>query len=136
MRFRPLNPLGRFALAALLACAGFSSQAGAPQAAVSAGPDTPGYGDRADVDHLAQFGFTEHEYVISGLARKFKGVGTLGSDGKWAATVVSNNTPYNTMMRRSVPARWAGRPPNAAAPITPCPSTKWRSRRSTTSKTG
>lgn len=111
MRFRPLNPLGRFALAALLACAGFSSQAGAPQAAVSAGPDTPGYGDRADVDHLAQFGFTEHEYVISGLARKFKGVGTLGSDGKWAATVVSNNTPYNTMMivrRPTDPARFNG----------------------------
>lgn len=83
-------------LAAMLACAGASALAGAPQATVAKGLDTPGYGDRAD-----QFGssnFVEQEYLISGQARKFKGSGTLGSDGKWAASVVSSANPYSTMM--------------------------------------
>ncbi len=101
----------QMAATAVLACISITCLATVPQAAVTAGPDTPGYGDRADVDNLAQFGFTEREYAISGLARKFKGVGTLGSDGKWAASVVSSNTPYNTMMivrRPTDPARFNG----------------------------
>lgn len=103
--------LSRLALATWLICAGASAVAAAPQAAITASPATPGYGDRADVDHLDQYGFTEREFIISGLARKFKGVGTLGSDGKWAASVVSSNTPYNTMMivrRPADPAKFNG----------------------------
>lgn len=98
------------ALAATLVCA-TSTFAAAPQAAITASPAAPGYGDRADVDHLDQYGFTEREFIISGLARKFKGAGTLGSDGKWTASVVSSNTPYNTMMivrRPTDPAKFNG----------------------------
>lgn len=111
MQTRSQSALRRLVQATLLACAGASATAAAPQAAVQPGPATPGYGDRADVDKLDQFGFVEREFIISGLARKFKGSGTLGSDGKWAATVVSHNTPYNTMMivrRPADPARFNG----------------------------
>lgn len=103
--------IGRLALAATLACVSATTLAAAPQASIQAGATTPGYGDRADVDHLDQFDFTEREFTISGLARKFKGVGTLGSDGKWAASVVSSTTPYNTMMivrRPTDPAKFNG----------------------------
>lgn len=96
------------AVADSLACAGASALAGAPQALVTATPGI-GYGDRAD-----QFGaanFIEQEYQISGQARKYKGVGTLGADGKWATVVVSSANPYNSMMivrRPANPAQFNG----------------------------
>ena len=101
----------RLALAATLSCVAFSSSAAVPQAVVRSSGPAPSYGDRFDVDHLGDYGFVEQEFNISGLARKFKGTGTLGSDGKWAATVVSSNTAYNTMMivrRPADPAKFNG----------------------------
>jgi len=95
-------------LAVLLACTGASSQAGAPQALVTATPGI-GYGDRADQFGPAKFG--EQEYRITGQARKYKGAGTLGADGKWATSVVSSANPYNTMMivrRPANPAQFNG----------------------------
>ncbi|RZI82838.1 MAG: hypothetical protein EOP38_14710 [Rubrivivax sp.] len=103
--------LRQASLAALLACASASVLAAAPQAAVTPGPAAPGYGDRYDIDHLADHGFIEREFIISGVARKFKGSGTLGADGQWNATVVSGNTPYNTLMivrRPTDPAKFNG----------------------------
>jgi hypothetical protein len=64
-----------------------------PQATVVSGPSTPGYGHRLD-----QFGdahFVEQEFWISGLARKYKGSGTLGGDGKWCVKVASDANPYD-----------------------------------------
>lgn len=100
--------LRRGALAAALACASWSALAAVPQATVTP-TATPGFGARA-----AFFGdadFVEQEVHLSGLARKFKGSGSLGSDGKWTATVVSSATPYNTMAivrRPADPARFNG----------------------------
>jgi len=96
MTHRSSTALRQCCLAALLACAGASALAQVPQASVVMGPATPGYGQRAD-----QFGnanFVEQEYWISGLARKYKGAGPLGADGKWNVTVTSNANPYATMM--------------------------------------
>lgn len=116
LRNPPLRLATRaLALAAVVACSTLlavpAAHAGAPQAAVQPGPETPGYGDRADVERFDQYGFVEREFTISGQARKFKGTGTLGADGKWNATVVSNNTPYNTMMivrRPTDPSKFNG----------------------------
>lgn len=83
-------------LAAWLACASAPSLAAAPQASVTANAEAPGFGDR--LDPVTQSRFVEREFTISGLARKYKGTGTLGADGKWAASVVSSANPYNTIM--------------------------------------
>lgn len=101
--------LSRCCAAALLACAAASSAFAAPQAAVVASPGGPGYGDRADLFGSANF--VEQEYTISGLARKYKGVGKLGDDGKWAAAVVSSANLYSTLMivrRPADPAKFNG----------------------------
>lgn len=82
------------AAAALLLPA--SVWAAPPQATVEAAPPGDIYGDRAD-----QFGshhFVEKEWFITGMARTFKGVGTLKTDGKWTATVDTTNNPYKTAM--------------------------------------
>ncbi len=83
-------------LAALLACAGTASLAAAPQAMLTPSPDVPGFGDR--LDPVADSQFVEQEFSIKGLARKYKGMGKLGAEGKWAASVVSSANPYNTML--------------------------------------
>jgi hypothetical protein len=103
---KTLNPC---LLAAMLACVSASAVAEVPQASVVASPSTPGYGHRAD-----QFGdanFVEQEFSISGLAKKYKGSGTLGSDGKWNVKVASDANPYATMMivrRPADPAKFNG----------------------------
>lgn len=106
----PLNAILRQgALAAALACMAWASQAAVPNATVTPAPSTPSFGARA-----AFFGdadFVEQEFFISGQARKFKSTGTLDTDGKWNATVVSSNTPYNTvaLVRRPAdPAKFNG----------------------------
>lgn len=97
MKQRPTETtLRQCCLAALLACASASTMAAAPQATLTPSPDTPGFGDR--LDPVADSQFVEREFSISGLARKYKGTGTLGADGKWAASVVSSANPYNTLM--------------------------------------
>lgn len=92
MTIRPR--LGQLAMAALLMCSA-TAMAAVPQAHVQLSPE-PGFGHRAE-----QFGnhdFVEQEFSISGQARKYKGTGTLGADGKWNAAVVSSANPYNTFM--------------------------------------
>ncbi|MBC7699196.1 alpha/beta hydrolase domain-containing protein [Aquabacterium sp.] len=97
MKMTPQITLRQCCLAALLACAGASSSiAAAPQAVITPSAATPGFGDR--LDPVADSQFVEQEFSISGLARKYKGTGTLGADGKWAAAVVSSANPYNTLM--------------------------------------
>lgn len=97
MNKRPTETtLRQCCLAALLACASASSMAAAPQATLTPSPDAPGFGDR--LDPVADSQFVEREFSISGLARKYKGTGTLGADGKWAASVVSSANPCNTLM--------------------------------------
>ncbi|RZL00797.1 MAG: hypothetical protein EOP36_14195 [Rubrivivax sp.] len=109
MKILPTMPWRQACLTALLMAWGASALAATPQAVVVAHAGGPGYGDRAD-----QFGsahFVEQEYTISGLARKYKGVGKLGADGRWAATVVSSANPYNTVMivrRPADPASFNG----------------------------
>lgn len=86
--------LRRTVMAASLAAISALAMAGAPRATLELAPPGDSYGDRAD-----QFGsapFVEQEFFISGQARRYKSAGTLGSDGKWAATVVSSNTPFKT----------------------------------------
>ncbi|MFY9476411.1 MAG: alpha/beta hydrolase domain-containing protein [Aquabacterium sp.] len=103
------HALRQGALAAALICATWASQAAAPTATVTPGPATPGFGARALF--FGDANFVEQEFFLSGQARKFKGSGTLGSDGKWSATVASSNTPYNTVaiVRRPVdPAKFNG----------------------------
>lgn len=97
--------LRHLTLAALLACASVSALAAVAQAAIQKGPDTPGFGNRAA--ETAGANFVEAEYMISGLAKKYKGAGTLGSDGKWATSVVSSNNPYSTFMIVRRPAQAA-----------------------------
>lgn len=94
------NTLGQLAIAAVMVCAGTWASAGVNQAVLTPGTlnDTHNYGNRASLEHFDQFGFVEQEFIMSGLARKYKGVGTLGNDGKWTAIAVSNNTAYNTVM--------------------------------------
>lgn len=100
--------LRRGVLAAVLACVSWSALAAVPNATVTPSA-TPGFGARA-----AFFGdanFVEQEFILSGQARKFKGSGPLGTDGKWAATVASSNTPYTTMAivrRPADPAKFNG----------------------------
>jgi len=97
---RANNTLRHLAVAAMMACAGASALAGVNQATLTPSPlnDPTSYGNRAGLEHFDQFGFVEQEFTMSGLARKYKGVGTLGNDGKWGATAASNNTAFNTMM--------------------------------------
>ena len=95
---RASNTLRRLTLAAMMACAGASALAGINQAVLTPGPDNHGYGYRSGIENFDQFGFVEQEFAMSGLAKKYKGVGTFGNDGKWGATVASNNTAYNTLM--------------------------------------
>ena len=102
--------LRRTTAAVLLACASASALAAVAQATLTPG-EPQGYGRRADMENFAAFGFVEQEFVVSGQAKKYKGQGTLGTDGKWAATVVSENTPYTTAMivrRPSDPAKFNG----------------------------
>ncbi len=100
----------QLAAAALLACAAASALAAVGQAAITAGePD--GYGRRADKENFASFGFVEQEFIVSGLGRKYKGQGSLGADGRWSVSVVSDNTPFSTAMivrRPADPARFNG----------------------------
>ncbi len=107
---RPLPPsLLRHTLAATLAALSTLALAGAPRATLEMSPPGDAYGDRAD-----QFGsapFVEQEFFLSGQARRYKSAGTLGSDGKWSATVVSSNTPYKTaalVRRPSHPSHFNG----------------------------
>jgi hypothetical protein len=96
-------------LAAMLACAGVSSIAAVSQAVITPGPDTPGYGHRED--QFAGYDFVEHEFLFSGLAKKYKGSGTLGADGKWNVTVASSANPYTSVMivrRPADPAKFNG----------------------------
>lgn len=88
--------LRHVSLTALLVCASAASLAAAPQAVVTPNSTVPGFGDR--LDPVVDSQFVEQEFSISGLARKYQGTGTLGADGKWAASVVSSANPYNTMM--------------------------------------
>jgi hypothetical protein len=101
----------RLLAAALLASAAASSSlAAVAQATLTVGaPD--GYGRRADKENFASFGFIEQEFIVSGQAKKYKGQGAWGADGKWAATVVSENTPFATAMivrRPANPAKFNG----------------------------
>lgn len=84
---------------------GATSQAAAPRANIEVPPPGDTYGDRAD--QFGSYNFVEREFFISGQARTFKGVGNLGTDGKWTATVDTNNTPYKTAMIVRRPANAA-----------------------------
>ena len=92
------HTLRHLALAAIVACSGTSALAAVNQAVLTPAHDDQGFGHRAGIEHFDQFGFVEQEFTISGVAKKYKGVGTLSSDGKWNATVASNNTAYNTLL--------------------------------------
>lgn len=106
---QPATRLMRQTITAIaLACMGHAALA-SPQAAVQPGPDGRYYGYRAD--QFGNSGFVEGEFRMSGLAKRYKASGTLGADGKWNATVVSANTPYNTAMvvrRPADPAKFNG----------------------------
>lgn len=101
--------LGKLAAAVLLAASAFSAAAAIPQAAVT--PAAPGvhFADRNF--QIAQRGYVDQEFWISGLARTYKATGTLRSDGKWGATVATSNTPYQTTMivrRPTDPSKFNG----------------------------
>lgn len=89
----------------LLAMACALAHAQVPRLTLEAPPEGRNFGNRSD-----QFGgaaFTEREFFISGQARRYKAEGNWGSDGKWAATLVSSDTPYKTaiIVRRPIHAR-------------------------------
>ena len=52
---------------------------------------------------LKSHGYTETEYFVSGTARAYSPVGTLGSDGRWSVTK-SSTAPYKTriVVRRPI----------------------------------
>lgn len=112
MRHNSAAPLFRqLAAATMLAGAGLGASAAVGHAMVTPGIDGLGYGHRADKEDFARFGFIEQEFILSGQAQKYKGSGTLGPDGKWGATVVSNNTAYKTAIsvrRPGDPAKFNG----------------------------
>jgi len=93
------------ALACTLVVAAASGVTAAPRAQIEVPPPGDAYGDRAD-----QFGsapFVEQEFFVSGQARRFKGTGTLGTDGEWTAVVESSNNPYKTAIIVRRPAQAA-----------------------------
>lgn len=109
--FNRTRHLARHVAAAIaLSCAAASAIAAVGQPAIT--PSEPGgYGRRADIENFAAFGFVEQEFIVSGQGRKYKGQGTLGTDGKWSVTVASDNTPFTTAMivrRPADPAKFNG----------------------------
>lgn len=97
------------AAAWLLAGLAASASAAVPQAAVQ--PAAPGvhFADRNF--EIAQRGYVDQEFWISGLARTYKATGLLRSDGKWGAAVATSNTPYQTTMlvrRPTDPSKFNG----------------------------
>jgi len=96
------------ALAGLLGTAP-SAQAAVTQAALQL--LNQGYGARADVEKLADAGFVEQQFFMSGNAQKYKQAGSWASDGKWGASVVSTANPYLTAVvvrRPADPAKFNG----------------------------
>lgn len=110
------HPLRRFKAfgkhvigAVVLACLGASAQAvGTAQVQPSPAGRFPG--ERADL-LPASAGFVEREFRMSGLARRYQAIGSMGSDGKWSVKTVSADTPYTTALivrRPADPARFSG----------------------------
>jgi hypothetical protein len=59
---------------------------------------------------LGEVGYAQSEYFLSGTARSFRSVGTLGDDGRWAVTP-ADSAPYRTrvVVHRPVdPSRFNG----------------------------
>lgn len=86
----------RTALAVAALTLSASAWAAAPQATIETPPPGDIYGDRAD--QFGTYNYVEKEFFISGMARTFKGTGTLKTDGKWTATVDTTANPYKTAM--------------------------------------
>jgi hypothetical protein len=60
---------------------------------------------------LAELGYQEHEYLMSGAASTYDQAGTWTSDGKWNTTIASTGNPYTTRMlvlRPTDPAKFNG----------------------------
>src|SRR5689334_14574897 len=73
-----------------------------PDATVAGPVSTPlapnriqGFPYTASAINLRSHGYTEKEYFVSGTARAYSPVGTLGTDGRWAVTQAST-APYKT----------------------------------------
>jgi hypothetical protein len=86
----------------LTACGGSdtptASTAGVPKVAVAAN-GTHGFPFISSAQNLADFGYVEEEFFISGTASAFVNVGTLGSDGLWkAAPNPDAKAPYQVRM--------------------------------------
>jgi hypothetical protein len=65
-----------------------------------------GFPYTASAIDLRSHGYTEKEYFVSGTARAYSPVGTLGSDGRWTVTE-SSTAPYKTriLVRRPINMR-------------------------------
>ncbi|HMD46832.1 MAG TPA: alpha/beta hydrolase domain-containing protein [Acidimicrobiales bacterium] len=109
---RPLRTLialavaaGAWAIAPVAARTAVASTADGPAAAVS-GPVTTGtIIEPAAVTtyDLAQYGYVEHEYFVSGTATSYRPTAPLGRDGKWSVAAAST-APYRTRIIVRAPA--------------------------------
>jgi Alpha/beta hydrolase domain len=94
--YHPLRAGWQISTVAAALALSASAWAAAPRANVDAPPAGDAYGDRAD--QFGAYNYVEKEFVLSGMARTFKGTGTLKTDGKWTATVDTSSNPYKTAM--------------------------------------
>jgi len=110
--FAPLKRIKPAVLAAALSCLTLAGQVGATVSAPALQAVTaPYYGARTDIEGLAQRGYVESQFIVSGRAQKYQQAGSWASDGKWNASVASSGNPYSTLLivrRPSDPAKFNG----------------------------
>ena len=71
-----------------------SGSHGYPYDAVPTTPSFPG----APVIHLAHYGYTEREFLMSGTTNIYRQSGFWGSNGVWNVSVAQSNVPYTTRL--------------------------------------